>query len=137
MLLRGRNTVGYTPYPDLVTKAFVDEATATGIDVLIVDTAGRLQNKRELMDELAKIRRVLGRLNPAAPHDVVLVLDGSEAMGREAGGGSPRSRALAWARDDRPVEAEREAKSISVEDTFATDLTDRAELAEILARSPG
>jgi fused signal recognition particle receptor len=53
----------------------VKEATAKGIDVLIVDTAGRLQNKRELMDELAKIRRVLGRLNPAAPHDVVLVLD--------------------------------------------------------------
>ncbi|WP_242117515.1 signal recognition particle-docking protein FtsY [Sphingomonas lacusdianchii] len=53
----------------------VKQATATGIDVLIVDTAGRLQNKRELMDELAKVRRVLGRLNPAAPHDVVLVLD--------------------------------------------------------------
>lgn len=53
----------------------VKQATATGIDVLIVDTAGRLQNKRELMDELAKIRRVLGRLNPEAPHDVVLVLD--------------------------------------------------------------
>ncbi|MES2989293.1 MAG: signal recognition particle-docking protein FtsY [Pseudomonadota bacterium] len=53
----------------------VKKATETGIDVLIVDTAGRLQNKRELMDELAKIRRVLGRLNPAAPHDVVLVLD--------------------------------------------------------------
>jgi fused signal recognition particle receptor len=53
----------------------VKKATAEGIDVLIVDTAGRLQNKRELMDELAKIRRVLGRLNPAAPHDVVLVLD--------------------------------------------------------------
>jgi fused signal recognition particle receptor len=53
----------------------VKQATATGIDVLIVDTAGRLQNKSELMDELAKIRRVLGRLNPAAPHDVVLVLD--------------------------------------------------------------
>ena len=53
----------------------VKQATETGIDVLIVDTAGRLQNKRELMDELAKIRRVLGRLNPAAPHDVVLVLD--------------------------------------------------------------
>ncbi len=53
----------------------VKQATATGIDVLIVDTAGRLQNKTELMDELAKIRRVLGRLNPAAPHDVVLVLD--------------------------------------------------------------
>ena len=53
----------------------VKQATPTRIDVLIVDTAGRLQNKRELMDELAKIRRVLGRLNPAAPHDVVLVLD--------------------------------------------------------------
>ena len=53
----------------------VKQATQIGTDVLIVDTAGRLQNKRELMDELAKIRRVLGRLNPAAPHDVVLVLD--------------------------------------------------------------
>ena len=53
----------------------VRQATAQGIDVLIVDTAGRLQNKRELMDELAKIKRVLGRLNPASPHDVVLVLD--------------------------------------------------------------
>jgi len=53
----------------------VKQATEIGTDVLIVDTAGRLQNKRELMDELSKIRRVLGRLNPAAPHDVVLVLD--------------------------------------------------------------
>ena len=53
----------------------VKKATAEGIDALIVDTAGRLQNKKDLMDELAKIRRVLGRLNPAAPHDVVLVLD--------------------------------------------------------------
>ncbi|RYD24704.1 MAG: signal recognition particle-docking protein FtsY, partial [Lysobacteraceae bacterium] len=44
-------------------------------DVLIVDTAGRLQNKRELMDELSKIRRVLGRLNVESPHDVLLVLD--------------------------------------------------------------
>jgi fused signal recognition particle receptor len=53
----------------------VKQGTATGIDALIVDTAGRLQNKAGLMDELSKIRRVLGRLNPAAPHDVVLVLD--------------------------------------------------------------
>ncbi|AGH48349.1 MULTISPECIES: signal recognition particle-docking protein FtsY [Sphingomonadales] len=53
----------------------VKQGTATGIDVLIVDTAGRLQNKAGLMDELSKIRRVLGRLNPEAPHDVVLVLD--------------------------------------------------------------
>ena len=53
----------------------VKQATATGIDVLIVDTAGRLQNKTHLMDELSKIRRVLGRLNPKAPQDVLLVLD--------------------------------------------------------------
>ncbi|NNL88142.1 MAG: signal recognition particle-docking protein FtsY [Marinicaulis sp.] len=44
-------------------------------DVLIIDTAGRLQNKTELMDELAKIVRVLKKIDPAAPHDVVLVLD--------------------------------------------------------------
>ena len=53
----------------------VKQATATGEDVLIVDTAGRLQNKTHLMEELAKIRRVLGKLNTEAPHDVVLVLD--------------------------------------------------------------
>ncbi|MBB6125193.1 signal recognition particle-docking protein FtsY [Sphingobium subterraneum] len=53
----------------------VKQATEKGIDILIVDTAGRLQNRTELMDELAKIRRVLGRLDPASPHDVVLVLD--------------------------------------------------------------
>ncbi|MDZ7893960.1 MAG: signal recognition particle-docking protein FtsY [Sphingobium sp.] len=53
----------------------VSQATQKGTDILIVDTAGRLQNKTELMDELAKIRRVLGRINPASPHDVLLVLD--------------------------------------------------------------
>ena len=58
----------------------VREATASGIDALIVDTAGRLQNKRELMEELAKIRRVLGRINPQAPHDVVLVLDATNGQ---------------------------------------------------------
>lgn len=55
-------------------------ATDQGIDALIVDTAGRLQNKAELMDELAKIRRVLGRLNDQAPHDVVLVLDATNGQ---------------------------------------------------------
>jgi fused signal recognition particle receptor len=72
----------------------VKRGTAIGTDVLIVDTAGRLQNKAGLMDELAKIRRVLGRLNPAAPHDVVLVLDATtgqnalnqiEVFGRDCG----------------------------------------------------
>ncbi len=53
----------------------VKRATAQGIDCLIVDTAGRLQNKAHLMEELSKVRRVLGRLNPEAPHDVLLVLD--------------------------------------------------------------
>jgi fused signal recognition particle receptor len=53
----------------------VKQATAQGIDALIVDTAGRMQNKAHLMEELAKIRRVLGRLNPEAPHNVLLVLD--------------------------------------------------------------
>lgn len=51
-------------------------ATSRGIDVLIADTAGRLQNKSHLMEELAKIKRVLGKLDPAAPHETLLVLDG-------------------------------------------------------------
>ena len=58
----------------------VKAATTQGTDALIVDTAGRLHNKRELMDELAKITRVLGRLNSAAPHDVVLVLDATNGQ---------------------------------------------------------
>jgi fused signal recognition particle receptor len=66
--------------PASVVFDAVKDATAEGIDALIVDTAGRLQNKRELMDELAKIRRVLGRLNPEAPHDVVLVLDATNGQ---------------------------------------------------------
>lgn len=66
--------------PASVVFDAVKAATSEGIDALIVDTAGRLQNKRELMDELAKIRRVLGRLNPEAPHDVVLVLDATNGQ---------------------------------------------------------
>jgi fused signal recognition particle receptor len=66
--------------PASVVFDAVKAATDQGIDALIVDTAGRLQNKRELMDELAKIRRVLGRLNPEAPHDVVLVLDATNGQ---------------------------------------------------------
>ncbi|NLR71311.1 signal recognition particle-docking protein FtsY [Novosphingobium sp. ERN07] len=66
--------------PAAIVFDAVKSATDTGIDTLIVDTAGRLQNKRELMDELAKVRRVLGRLNPEAPHDVVLVLDATNGQ---------------------------------------------------------
>ena len=53
----------------------VKQARETGADVLMIDTAGRLQNKSALMDELAKIVRVLKKLDETAPHDVVLVLD--------------------------------------------------------------
>ena len=53
----------------------LEAAREAGTDVLIIDTAGRLQNKSGLMDELAKIKRVLSKAMPAAPHDVVLVLD--------------------------------------------------------------
>jgi fused signal recognition particle receptor len=50
-------------------------AKERGVDILIVDTAGRLQNKQALMEELEKVTRVLKKLNPDAPHDVLLVLD--------------------------------------------------------------
>lgn len=51
------------------------EAQAGGYDVLLIDTAGRLQNKAALMDELEKVVRVIKKLEPTAPHDVLLVLD--------------------------------------------------------------
>lgn len=53
----------------------VDEACDSGAAVLIIDTAGRLQNRRELMDELAKIVRVIRKKDQSAPHDILLVLD--------------------------------------------------------------
>jgi fused signal recognition particle receptor len=53
----------------------VTAAKQKGIDVLLVDTAGRLQNRTELMDELQKIVRVMKKVEPSAPHAVLLVLD--------------------------------------------------------------
>ena len=53
----------------------LEQARAEGADVLIVDTAGRLQNKKDLMSELQKVVRVLKKLDPSAPHDCLLVLD--------------------------------------------------------------
>ncbi|MEH6499980.1 MAG: signal recognition particle-docking protein FtsY [Pseudoalteromonas distincta] len=50
-------------------------AKSRGVDVLIADTAGRLHNKDNLMDELKKVKRVLAKLDPEAPHEVLLVLD--------------------------------------------------------------
>jgi fused signal recognition particle receptor len=53
----------------------VQSAQAKGIDVLIADTAGRLQTKSNLMDELTKVKRIMGKLDDTAPHEVLLVLD--------------------------------------------------------------
>ena len=54
-----------------------ESARARGIDVVLADTAGRLQNKAGLMQELAKVVRVAKRLDPDAPHETMLVLDAS------------------------------------------------------------
>lgn len=54
----------------------VQSAQARNVDVLLVDTAGRLQAKTQLMDELEKVQRVVKRLDADAPHEVILVLDG-------------------------------------------------------------
>ena len=59
-----------------------ERAQAEGYDVVLIDTAGRLQNKTQLMDELAKIVRVLKKLDPSAPHETLLVLDAT--VGRNA-----------------------------------------------------
>lgn len=53
----------------------VQSAAAKGVDVLIADTAGRLHTKANLMDELKKVKRIMGRLDDSAPHEVLLVLD--------------------------------------------------------------
>lgn len=63
--------------PASVAFDAVNSAVARGSDVLIIDTAGRLHNKAHLMDELSKIRRVIQKVIPDAPHEVLLVLDGS------------------------------------------------------------
>ena len=57
--------------------AALEKAQKEQADILIIDTAGRLQNRTELMDELAKIVRVIRKLDASAPHDSVIVLDGT------------------------------------------------------------
>lgn len=63
--------------PASVAYDTVKSAVAGGYDVVIVDTAGRLHNKVSLMNELSKIKRVMEKVMPGAPHEVILVLDGS------------------------------------------------------------
>lgn len=63
--------------PASVAFDTVSSAKATGADVVIIDTAGRLHNKVNLMNELSKIKRVMQKVYPTAPNEVLLVLDGS------------------------------------------------------------
>lgn len=63
--------------PASVAFDALQSAKAQGADVVIIDTAGRLHNKVNLMNELSKIRRVMEKVIPGAPHEVLLVLDGS------------------------------------------------------------
>jgi fused signal recognition particle receptor len=63
--------------PASVAFDTVKSAAAGGYDVAIIDTAGRLHNKINLMTELSKIKRVMEKVLPGAPHEVLLVLDGS------------------------------------------------------------
>ena len=78
------------PGADAAGLAFdaVSRARAEGYDVVLIDTAGRLQNKSGLMDELAKIVRVLKKMDPALPHETLLVLDatvGRNGLAQAAG----------------------------------------------------
>lgn len=63
--------------PASVAFDALSSAKAQGADVVIIDTAGRLHNKVNLMNELSKIKRVMEKVIPGAPHEVLLVLDGS------------------------------------------------------------
>ena len=63
--------------PASVAYDTLESATKNGADVVIIDTAGRLHNKVNLMNELTKIRKVMQKIDQQAPHDVMLVLDGS------------------------------------------------------------
>ena len=63
--------------PASVAYDTLESATKNDVDVVIIDTAGRLHNKVNLMNELTKIRKVMQKIDPQAPHDVMLVLDGS------------------------------------------------------------
>ncbi|GAB0112768.1 signal recognition particle-docking protein FtsY [Acidisoma sp. C75] len=73
----GTPVVSGKPETDAAGLAFgaLERARREGIDLLLIDTAGRLHNKKALMDELAKIIRVIRKLDPTAPHSILLTLD--------------------------------------------------------------
>lgn len=66
--------------PAAVAFDAVQAAKARGIDVLLADTAGRLHTQSNLMEELKKVKRVMGRVDASAPHEVLLVLDASQGQ---------------------------------------------------------
>ncbi|HMN44285.1 MAG TPA: signal recognition particle-docking protein FtsY [Povalibacter sp.] len=66
--------------PAAVAFDAIQSAKARGIDVLLADTAGRLHTQSNLMEELKKVKRVIGRVDPRAPHEVLLVLDASQGQ---------------------------------------------------------
>lgn len=68
---------GMNADPASVAYDTLQSAKSKGSDVVLIDTAGRLHNKTHLMDELSKIKRVMDKVVPGAPHEVLLVLDGS------------------------------------------------------------
>jgi fused signal recognition particle receptor len=68
---------GMNADPASVAYDTLQSAKAHNADVVIIDTAGRLHNKINLMNELSKIKRVMSKVYPNAPHEVLLVLDGS------------------------------------------------------------
>ncbi|MGI9419684.1 MAG: signal recognition particle-docking protein FtsY [Geminicoccaceae bacterium] len=86
----GRRTdcpvIAKAPGADAAGLAFeaLEKAKAEGVDVLLIDTAGRLHNKSALMDELAKIVRVLKKQDAEAPHQTVLVLDATTGQNAKA-----------------------------------------------------
>lgn len=68
---------GQNADPAAVAFDTVSSAKSKGADVALVDTAGRLHNKKSLMEELGKIKRVMGKVTDGAPHEILLVLDAS------------------------------------------------------------
>ena len=80
----GAELIAQAPGADPAAVAFdaLSAARSRGADVLIADTAGRLQAQTHLMEELRKVRRVLGKVDPSAPHEVLLVLDDVALSGR-------------------------------------------------------
>ena len=91
----GAETISKETGADAAGLAYeaLERAKRDAVDVLMIDTAGRLQNRKELMDELAKIVRVLKKLDPDAPHSTLLVLDAT--VGQNAISQADAFRAIA------------------------------------------